>query len=75
MTETIEPLLVSASEAAKLLGVGRTKFYEMASTGRLGPMAIEFGKRRVWRVADLKSWVAGGCPCRDKWLAMQGGTR
>lgn len=67
-----EPLLLSAGDAAKLLGIGRTKFYEMHSTGRLGPMAIEFGKRKVWRMADLRAWVDAGCPHRDKWLAERG---
>lgn len=75
MDKTIEPLLVSATDAARILGIGRTKFLEMHKTGCLGPMAIQFGKRKVWRVLDLKNWVAAGCPHRDKWLDMKGGTR
>jgi len=73
MEKTIEPLLLCASDAAKLIGVGRTLFYQMHSTGQLGPMAIQFGKRRLWRVTDLKKWVADNCPSRDDWLKAQGG--
>lgn len=68
----VEKLLVSASEAARILGVGRTKFYEMHTSGRLGPVAIQFGKRKVWRLADLRAWVAAGCPYRDDWLKKEG---
>ena len=66
-----EPLLLNASDAATLLGVGRSHFYAMHSSGRLGPMPIAFGKRKVWRVEELRDWVRAKCPARDKWLAIQ----
>ena len=64
--KTLQPLMVSASGAAALIGVSRSKFYEMLGN-RCPVQAIKFGKRSLFRVADLESWVAGGC--RSDWRA------
>ncbi len=67
MTENrIDPLLVPASEAAAMLSVSRTKFYELHSAGRV-PMPIRFDKRVLWRVEELRLWVQAGCPARIQW--------
>jgi excisionase family DNA binding protein len=39
-TEGTRPLLVSAVEAAHLLGIGRTTFYEIVKDGDLTPIHI-----------------------------------
>ena len=67
----IEPLLVSLDEAARLLGIGRTTFYQLCSSGRIGPMAIKFGRRSLFRLDELREWVAADCPPRVKWHAMR----
>ena len=67
----IEPLLVSIDEAARLLGIGKTTFYQLCSSGRIGPMAIKFGKRSLFRLDELREWVAADCPPRVKWHAMK----
>ena len=64
----MSPLLVPPAEAAKLIGVGKSLFYQMASDGRLGPMAIELGSKRLFRVAELQAWVLQGCPPRHQWV-------
>ena len=65
----IEPLLVGAVGAAKLVGVGKSLFYEMASTGRLGPMPISLtGKKKVWLRKELECWCEHRCPPREQWL-------
>ncbi len=64
------PLLVDASAAATLLGVGRSHFYALHSSGRLGPMPIALGRRKLWRVEELREWVRQGCPSRDKWAVI-----
>ena len=38
--EEIRPLLVSAEDAARLLGVGRTTFYAIVKDGDLTPIHI-----------------------------------
>ena len=63
-------LLLSAEEAAELIGVGRTHFYALHSSGRLGPMPVQLGRRTLWNRKELESWVAAGCPAREQWLRM-----
>ena len=67
----IEPLLVSHNEAARLLGIGRTTFYQLCSSGRIGPMAIKFGRRSLFRLDELREWVATDCPPRVKCQAIR----
>ena len=67
--EANRPLLLSADRAAKLIGVGRTHFYGMHGSGRLGPLPVRLGKRALWRRSELESWVNGGCPSRERWQA------
>lgn len=62
------PLLCSALEAAKMLGIGKSLFYEMNSDGRLGPAPIRFGKRTLWRIDELTDWIRdGGAVSREEW--------
>ena len=67
---TAPPLLVDAVEAARLLGISRALLYSMAADGRLGPMSVAFGRRKLWRAAELAAWVAHDppCPCRTDWM-------
>ena len=64
----IESFLVDAAGAAKLLGVGKSLFYEMATSGRLGPMPIKFNSKKLYSVPELRNWVLHKCPSRDEWL-------
>jgi predicted DNA-binding transcriptional regulator AlpA len=62
-----KPLLIDAKQAAGLLGIGRSLFYEMHSSGRLGPLPIRLGRAVRWRCDELTRWVDAGCPPRVKW--------
>ena len=64
----MESLLLSAEESAKLLGIGRTLFYSMHSSGRLGPMPIKLGRRSLWNRKEIEEWAGLGCPARRQWL-------
>jgi len=64
----MEPLLIPASAASKLLGMGRTCFYAMESSGRIGPSPLRFGRKVLWSRAEIERWVECGCPPRDRWL-------
>ena len=68
-TATPESLLVSAREAAELLGVGKSLLYQMASDGRLGPVPILGSK---YSRQELIDWVHKRCPAREQWLRMRG---
>ena len=67
----IEPLLVSPDEAAGLLEIGKTTFYQLCSSGRIGPMAIKFGRRSLFRLDKLREWVSADCPPLVKWHAIR----
>lgn len=58
----MEKLLVSTKEAAELLGIGRSTFYQIWSNGKLLPRPIMFNSKKVWSVEELKEWVRWGCP-------------
>jgi predicted DNA-binding transcriptional regulator AlpA len=64
----VEPLLVDAKAAAKLLGISPRHLLGMHSSGRL-PLPVRLGRRRLWRVAELTAWVAADCPVREKWIS------
>jgi excisionase family DNA binding protein len=63
----MKTLLLSAKDAAELLGIGKTLFYSMNSSGRLGPLPVRLGKRSLWRQNELEEWVRAGCPHRNIW--------
>lgn len=54
--DRIEPALLSIEEAARLLGIGRTKTYEMAHTGTLPGVVLIGRSVRVSR-KRLESWI------------------
>lgn len=67
--ESITPLALSATDAAALIGVGKSCFYEMHSSGRLGPMPISLtSKKKVWLRRELELWCKSRMPARDEWL-------
>jgi excisionase family DNA binding protein len=63
----MESLLLSAEDSAELLGIGRTLFYSMHSSGRLGPMPVKLGRRVLWNRKELEAWVRAKCPARKIW--------
>ncbi len=65
------PLLVDARQAARLCGLGRTSFLAADRTGELGPRSIRLGRRRLWSVSELASWVRRGCPPHGVWLPLR----
>jgi len=65
--KSLTPLLVDAKTASRLCGVGLSLWYEMASTGRLGPLPIKFNSKKLYIVSELENWILHRCPPRDKW--------
>lgn len=53
----IEAVLCSIPDAAKALGLGRSKTYELIAEGRLATVTI--GRRRLVRVESVRSLAAG----------------
>jgi len=76
MTETVQNtiqnpavLLVDVPALLKMLSIGRSRFYEAASSGEFGPEPVKvFGRKKLYRFADVELWVKLGCPSRSKFL-------
>jgi len=61
--ETLEigqPLLISADELARLLGISTRTIWRRLSGGEI-PKPVRLGKSVRWRLADIESWIDGGC--------------
>lgn len=54
--ENRRPLAVSPADAARLLGIGRTRLYEELGSG--GIPSFQLGRRRLIRIAALEAWMA-----------------
>jgi excisionase family DNA binding protein len=53
---TVEPLLVTVEEAARLLHVGRSMIYELMNRGEIPSLRI--GSARRIPVGALRAWIA-----------------
>jgi prophage regulatory protein len=67
-TCAIEPLLVPATVAGPMCGRAVASWWRDCAAGRC-PAPLKVGGRTLWRVADLRMWVALGCPSRDEFEA------
>jgi predicted DNA-binding transcriptional regulator AlpA len=67
----IEPFLVDAEFAGRLIGVSRTHFLRLDRTGRLGPSCIKLGRCRRWSTSQLKEWMSSGRPSRRAYMLRQ----
>lgn len=71
---TVEPQALPATDAARLLNVSLSHFYQLHKTGRL-PLPVRLGRAVRWRVAELTAWLDAGCPARDRWQLIRGDGR
>jgi excisionase family DNA binding protein len=69
---TTEKIGLRADEAARILGIGRTTFYQLNASGRL-PRPRRLGRCTVWDRRELEAWFTAGCPERQRWEAIRQG--
>lgn len=63
-----EPLLVNPATASAMLGMSVSTFYANCSSGVIGPTGHKIGKKRLFSVRELDSWVNEyGCMPRVKY--------
>jgi len=62
------PLLLSANDLAKLLGLSLRSIRNLDSAGKL-PRPLRVGGSVRWRRAEIFSWIDSGCPNRETWAA------
>jgi len=65
------PLLLTAPEAAALCSISLRTWRSWDTAGRI-PRAVRIGRSTFWRSAELRAWVAAGCPDREIWETRQG---
>jgi prophage regulatory protein len=53
--------LISASQLADLLSISERTLYRLKSIGQL-PSPIVLGGSVRWRLAEIREWIAQGCP-------------
>jgi len=70
-SRTLEPLTVSAVEAAALIGVSKSTWYAWTDAGRT-PAPLKVGGRTLWRFDELQAWIDAGAPPRERWNQMRG---
>jgi predicted DNA-binding transcriptional regulator AlpA len=65
-----EVLLIDIKSLAKMLGRSERALWRDQSAGRL-PRPVALGGMTKWRVAEIREWVAAGCPDRKTWEMSQ----
>ena len=64
-------LAVDARQLGAMLGLSVRTIRALDAAGKL-PDAVVIGARSVrWRVDEIRSWLAAGCPDRGTWQAMK----
>ena len=64
------PLLLTADAAARLCSTSLRVWRQWDAAGKI-PQAIRIGRRPLWRLDELKAWIAAGCPNRITWHAIR----
>ena len=60
-------LLIDAQEVARRLDLSERTVWRLVAAGKL-PNPVSIGdKSKRWRAAEIRSWVAAGCPSRSEW--------
>lgn len=61
--------LVSAVDAAAMIGISRWTFDSWVAAGLAPAATIRVGKTIRWSRSELAAWVAAGAPTRREWEA------
>lgn len=67
-----EPLLLDAEQAAALCSISRATWFHWQASGLIPAAVIRRGRVVRWSRAEIESWIAAGCPARDRWQTMKG---
>ena len=66
----VGPLLLTAKELARLLGVAPCTVWTWHAAGRI-PLPVKIGGVTRWRRSEIEQWIEAGAPGREKWQAMR----
>ena len=68
----VEPMVLNAEDAGRMCGRSEASWWRDHAAGRI-PAPVRIGRSTLWRVQELRDWLAAGCPTRTIWQAMRGG--
>ena len=68
------PLVVDARRLGKFLCAGLRTVRSWDAAGRL-PAPIHIGGKVVWRMDEIRDWLAAGAPRRDEWQVRRAAAR
>ena len=68
------PLVVDARRLAKFLCAGLRTIRSWDAAGKL-PAPIHIGGKVVWRLDEIRDWLAAGAPRRAEWQARRAAAR
>lgn len=66
----LSPLVADARRLARLLCCGLRSVRTWDAAGKL-PEPIRIGGRVVWRMKEIRAWLAAGAPDRQTWAAIR----
>ncbi|MCC7083662.1 MAG: helix-turn-helix domain-containing protein [Pirellulales bacterium] len=66
--DEVNTLLVTAKQAAQLCGKSLRTWRTWDSAGLI-PQPVRIGRSTLWRIDELREWIAAGCPRRQEWEA------
>lgn len=66
-----EPLLLTAVQLAKLLGISRRTVFRLTSSAKL-PRPIYISRLCRWSHAEIQDWIKADCPTLSEWELMRG---
>lgn len=64
------PLVADAKRLAAMLCCGVRTIRTWDAAGKL-PSPVRIGGRVVWRVDEVRAWLAAGAPDRETWAAIR----
>jgi len=67
---SLSPLTVDAEGLAGLLGISLRTVRKLNASARL-PRPVSLGRRRLWSVREIESWLEKGAPGRDRWETLK----
>ena len=62
-----DSILIPTLEVCKRLGIGKSLFFRLLSSGKVGPKKIMLGRRVLWNCREIGKWADAGCPTREQW--------
>ena len=64
-----KPLVVDANGLAVLISAKLRTVRAYDASGKI-PSPVRIGGKVLWRVEEIKRWLAAGAPSREVWAAM-----